>query len=222
MEPLDRRTEPDGAGGQRPALDARKAEELMLPPYLPPDAFGAATANQRQTMLTVQNAELARLLALPHDRFWCTVLFAGGPLAAFLQSYRRFAPRPHDAVAVAASGAPVAEDDCAELEVDLLRRVLAVYLRLATREEAPPAAMWSTAGYRQAVERTGLLSLTALLEVAVLAGPANAAAAGRLLKAAFEALPQLRTTELSRLAEQAIGLLDRLLARALSGTFHPA
>ncbi|XP_038646379.1 activating signal cointegrator 1 complex subunit 2 isoform X5 [Scyliorhinus canicula] len=123
---LDKRT---GKTKQLPALHPSRKEDCYFVLYKPPPQDGTPVLVEE--FLERANfivGDLDWLLALPHDKFWCQVIFDES-LQKCLDSFLRYTPRQYDE---SANPNPAV----AEMQRRLHRCVFMTYLRMSTHKES--------------------------------------------------------------------------------------
>ncbi|KAJ7376768.1 Activating signal cointegrator 1 complex subunit 2 [Desmophyllum pertusum] len=118
-----------------PELNPVWAEDVQFVPYTPPpmqlssasvlDYGGVEEWSERMAFI---NDDLIWLLSLPHNRFWCQVIF-DETLQQCLDSYLRSAPRNFDV-------SSVLPPESASLHENVHKRVFMTYLRMSTHKES--------------------------------------------------------------------------------------
>uniref|UniRef100_A0A8B9K9M9 Activating signal cointegrator 1 complex subunit 2 n=1 Tax=Astyanax mexicanus TaxID=7994 RepID=A0A8B9K9M9_ASTMX len=131
--PLDEQQVTEGPKGRErtlPALHPERKEDRCFMLYQPPPE-DASPAQVEEFLEHAQfiSEDLEWLLALPHDKFWCQVVFDES-LQKCLDSYLRNAPRGTDCASLSSSPA------VAEMQRSLHRSVFMVFLRMATHKES--------------------------------------------------------------------------------------
>uniref|UniRef100_A0A8C1AT76 Activating signal cointegrator 1 complex subunit 2 n=1 Tax=Cyprinus carpio carpio TaxID=630221 RepID=A0A8C1AT76_CYPCA len=126
-------TEPFGPQGKErtlPALHPDRKEERCFLTYKPPPEDGTPVlVEQFLEHAQFISEDLEWLLALPHDKFWCQVVFDES-LQRCLDSYLRHAPRGLDPSGLSSSPA------VADMQRNIHRFVFMVFLRMATHKES--------------------------------------------------------------------------------------
>jgi hypothetical protein len=102
-------------------------------------------------------------------------------LRAFLDSYLRFAPRPHEA--------PLALAALKAAEEQLARDVFIVYARLSTNKESPTAFL-SVAKYADVVYESGMLDVIAILDLCAIFAATNGPLLSRMIAHVFKLQPK--------------------------------
>uniref|UniRef100_A0A8C2Q8Q0 Activating signal cointegrator 1 complex subunit 2 n=1 Tax=Cyprinus carpio TaxID=7962 RepID=A0A8C2Q8Q0_CYPCA len=126
-------TEPFGPQGKErtlPALHPDRKEERCFLTYKPPPEDGTPVlVEEFLEHAQFISEDLEWLLALPHDKFWCQVVFDES-LQRCLDSYLRHAPRGLDPSGLSSSPA------VADMQRNIHRFVFMVFLRMATHKES--------------------------------------------------------------------------------------
>ncbi|XP_013875158.1 activating signal cointegrator 1 complex subunit 2 [Austrofundulus limnaeus] len=167
--PLDEQqvTERGAQGKERtlPALHPDRKEERCFVPYRPPAGGSPAEVEEFLELARFIVEELEWLLALPHDRFWCQVVFDES-LQRCLDSYLRHAPRGLDLAALPASPA------VADVQRALHRAVFLTFLRMATHKESKEN-FFTPAVFGEIIYDNFLFDIPKLLDLCVLFGKGN-------------------------------------------------
>lgn len=168
--PLDEQqvTECDPSGLERtlPALHPERVAERLFLPYSPPPAEGSAAELEEfleQARFIIEDLEW--LLSLPHDRFWCQVVFDES-LHKCLDSYLQLAPRGSDVSGLPSSPA------LAEVQCSLHRAVFMAFLRMATYKESKEHFL-STAVFKEIIYDNYLFDIPRIMDLCVLFGKGN-------------------------------------------------
>uniref|UniRef100_A0A673HSP8 Activating signal cointegrator 1 complex subunit 2-like n=1 Tax=Sinocyclocheilus rhinocerous TaxID=307959 RepID=A0A673HSP8_9TELE len=126
-------TEPFGPQGKErtlPALHPDRKEERSFLTYKPPPEDGTPVlVEEFLEHAQFISEDLEWLLALPHDKFWCQVVFDES-LQRCLDSYLRHAPHGLDPSGLSSSPA------VADMQRNIHRFVFMVFLRMATHKES--------------------------------------------------------------------------------------
>ncbi|XP_062890552.1 activating signal cointegrator 1 complex subunit 2 [Mobula hypostoma] len=132
--PLDQISvsEPDAKTGkteQLPALHPSRKEECYFVLYKPPpqDDIPALVEEFLERANFIAQ-DLEWLLSLPHDKFWCQVIF-DETLQKSLDSFLRYTPRQYDEMA---NSNPA----MAEMQKRLHRNIFMTFLRMSTHKES--------------------------------------------------------------------------------------
>uniref|UniRef100_A0A8C6SIV8 Activating signal cointegrator 1 complex subunit 2 n=1 Tax=Neogobius melanostomus TaxID=47308 RepID=A0A8C6SIV8_9GOBI len=137
-------------------------ERLFLQ-YSPPPTEGAAAELEQfleQSRFIIEDLEW--LLSLPHDRFWCQVVFDES-LHRCLDSYLQLAPRGSDVSGLPSSPA------LAEVQCSLHRAVFMTFLRTATYKESKEHFL-SAAVFKEIIYDNYLFDIPKLMDLCVLFG----------------------------------------------------
>lgn len=184
--PLDQQqvTERDPSGSERtlPALHPERTAERLFLPYTPPPAEGAAAQLEEfleQTRFIIEDLEW--LLSLPHDRFWCQVLFDES-LHRCLDSYLQMAPRGSDVSGLPSSPALV------ELQSSLHRAVFMTFLRMATYKESKEHFLSATV-FKEIIYDNYLFDIPKIMDLCVLFGKGNGHLLTKMIENIFTQQP---------------------------------
>uniref|UniRef100_A0A673H1Q2 Activating signal cointegrator 1 complex subunit 2 n=1 Tax=Sinocyclocheilus rhinocerous TaxID=307959 RepID=A0A673H1Q2_9TELE len=176
-------TEPFGPQGKErtlPALHPDRTEERCFLSYKPPPEDGTPVLVEE----FLENAQfisedLEWLLALPHDKFWCQVVFDES-LQRCLDSYLRHAPRGLDASGLSSSPA------VADMQRNIHRSVFMVFLRMATHKESKENFI-TPAVFAEILYNNYLFDIPKILDLCVLFGKGNS----QLLHKMIAELPKI-------------------------------
>uniref|UniRef100_A0A7N6AXB8 CUE domain-containing protein n=1 Tax=Anabas testudineus TaxID=64144 RepID=A0A7N6AXB8_ANATE len=168
--PLDEQsvTEPGPLGKERtlPALHPERKEERYFVPYKPPPEDGSpAEVEEFLEHAKFITEDLEWLLALPHDKFWCQVVFDES-LQRCLDSYLHHAPRGLDLAAVPSSPA------VADMQRSVHRAVFLTFLRMATHKESKENFI-TPAVFGEIIYENFLFDIPKILDLCVLFGKGN-------------------------------------------------
>ncbi|RVE67750.1 hypothetical protein OJAV_G00084860 [Oryzias javanicus] len=169
--PLDEQqvTEADALGKERtlPALHPDRKEERCFLPYRPPPEGGSSAAEVEEFLehAGFMLEDLEWLLSLPHDRFWCQVVFDES-LQRSLDSYLHHAPRSIDL-----SGGP-ASPAVAEAQRSLHKDVFLTFVRMATHKESKEN-FFTPAVFGEIIYDNFLFDIPKILDLCVLFGKGN-------------------------------------------------
>lgn len=184
--PLDEQqvTECDPSGLERtlPALHPERTAERIFLPYLPPPAEDAAAELEEfleQARFITEDLEW--LLSLPHDRFWCQVVFDES-LHRCLDSYLQLAPRGSDVSNLPSSPA------LAEVQCSLHRAVFMTFLRMATYKESKEHFL-SAAVFKEIIYDNYLFDIPKIMDLCVLFGKGNSNLLTKMIENIFTQQP---------------------------------
>lgn len=184
--PLDEQqvTECDDSGQEhtRPALHPQRTAERLFLPYSPPPAEGSAAAIEEfleQARFIIEDLEW--LLSLPHDRFWCQVVFDES-LHRCLDSYLQLAPRGSDVSSLPSSPA------LAEVQCSLHRAVFMTFLRMATYKESKEHFL-TTAVFKEIIYDNYLFDIPKIMDLCVLFGKGNSHLLTKMIENIFAQQP---------------------------------
>ncbi|KAM9858481.1 activating signal cointegrator 1 complex subunit 2 [Aulostomus maculatus] len=184
--PLDeqRVTEPDPQGKERtlPALHPDRKEERYFVPYKPllEDSSPAELEEfLEHTKFIIEDLEW--LLMMPHDKFWCQVVFDES-LQRCLDSYLHHAPRSLDLTIPPSS--PVA----AEMQRSIHRAVFLTFLRMATHKESKENFI-TPAVFGEIIYENFLFDIPKILDLCVLFGKGNSQLLHKMIDNIFTQQP---------------------------------
>ncbi|XP_061622920.1 activating signal cointegrator 1 complex subunit 2 [Phyllopteryx taeniolatus] len=184
--PLDEQqvTERDALGKERslPALHPDRKEERFFMPYVPlsedPSPAEVEEFLERGRFIL---EDLEWLLTLPHDKFWCQVVFDTS-LQKCLDSYVHHAPRGLDLAPVPLS--PVA----AESQRALHRAVFFAFLRMATHKESKESFI-TPAVFGEVLYENYLFDVPKMMDLCMLFGKGNAQLLHKMIENIFTQQP---------------------------------
>ncbi|XP_077416584.1 activating signal cointegrator 1 complex subunit 2 isoform X2 [Vanacampus margaritifer] len=180
--PLDEQqvTERDALGKERslPALHPDRKEGRLFVPYVP--LLANACPAEVEEFLERSRfilEDLEWLLALPHDKFWCQVVFDRS-LQNCLDSYVQHAPRGLDLASVPSSPA------LAETQRSLHRAVFLAFLRMATHKESKENFI-TPAVFGEILYENFLFDVPKIMDLCVLFGKGNAPLLHKMIENIF-------------------------------------
>ncbi|XP_068613311.1 activating signal cointegrator 1 complex subunit 2-like [Brachionichthys hirsutus] len=184
--PLDEQqvTEADPQGKERtlPALHPARKEERYFVPYKPPPEYGSpAEAEEFLEHARFITEDLEWLLSLPHDRFWCQVVFDES-LHRCLDSYLHHAPRSLDLAALSSSPA------VADVQRSIHRAVFLTFLRMATHKESKESFITPTV-FGEIIYDNFLFDIPKILDLCVLFGKGNSQLLHKMIENIFTKQP---------------------------------
>uniref|UniRef100_A0A6Q2XUJ5 CUE domain-containing protein n=1 Tax=Esox lucius TaxID=8010 RepID=A0A6Q2XUJ5_ESOLU len=171
MVPLDEQqvTEAAGPMGKErtlPALHPDRKEERCFVPYKPPpEDSSPAEVEEFLEHGRFITEDLDWLLNLPHDKFWCQVVFDES-LQNCLDSYLRHAPRGLDPSSLPSSPA------MAEMQRSIHRAVFMTFLRMATHKESKESFITPSV-FGEIIYNNFLFDIPKILDLCVLFGKGN-------------------------------------------------
>ncbi|KAM8864974.1 activating signal cointegrator 1 complex subunit 2 isoform 2-T5 [Synchiropus picturatus] len=181
-------TEPDPLGKERtlPALHPDRKEERYFVPYKPlaEDCSPADVEDFLEHAKYILE-DLQWLLALPHDKFWCQVVFDES-LQRCLDSYLRHAPRGLDLSGLPSSPAVV------EMQRSLHRVVFLTFLRMATHKESKDHFISPTV-FGEIIYDNFLFDIPKILDLCVLFGKGNGQLLHKMIENIFTQQPSYYT-----------------------------
>lgn len=184
--PLDEQqvTEPDPLGREHtlPALHpARKEERCFVPYTSPPEDGSPAEVEEFLEHAKFITEDLEWLLALPHDKFWCQVVFDES-LQRCLDSYLHQAPRGLDLTSLPSSPA------VADMQRSIHRAVFLTFLRMATHKESKDNFI-TPAVFGEIIYENFLFDIPKLLDLCVLFGKGNGQLLHKMIENIFTQQP---------------------------------
>nr|XP_023676452.1 activating signal cointegrator 1 complex subunit 2 isoform X2 [Paramormyrops kingsleyae] len=208
--PLDEQhvTEPCGAeGGERclPALHPDRKEDRCFIAYRPPPIeCSPALVGEFLEHAQFIADDLEWLLALPHDKFWCQVVFDES-LQKCLDSYLHLAPRGLDPAMLPASPA------VAEMQKRLHRSVFMTFLRMATHKESKENFI-TPAVFGEIIYNNYLFDIPKILDLCLLFGKGNSQLLHKMIENIFTQQP-CYYNDLEEVVPTVIQVLDTILDR---------
>ncbi|XP_056602614.1 activating signal cointegrator 1 complex subunit 2 [Triplophysa dalaica] len=178
-------TEPSGPqGGERtlPALHPDRKEERFFLPYKPPPKDGIpALVEEFLELAQFISEDLEWLLALPHDKFWCQVVFDES-LQRCLDSYLKHTPRGLDPSGLSSTPA------VANMQRNIHRSVFMVFLRMATHKESKENFI-TPAVFAEIIYNNYLFDIPKILDLCVLFGKGNSKLLHKMIENIFTQQP---------------------------------
>ncbi|XP_030741320.1 activating signal cointegrator 1 complex subunit 2 isoform X1 [Echinops telfairi] len=148
-----------------PALhSSRKADRYFVSYKPPPKDNIPALVEEYLERAAFVAADLDWLLALPHDKFWCQVIF-DETLEKCLDSYLRYVPRKFDE-----GVAPAPE--VVDMQKRLHRSVFLTFLRMSTHKESRDHFL-SPSAFGEILYNNFLFDIPKILDLCVLFGKGN-------------------------------------------------
>ncbi|XP_028269383.1 activating signal cointegrator 1 complex subunit 2 [Parambassis ranga] len=184
--PLDEQqvTEPGPLGKDRtlPALHPDRMEERCFVPYKPPPEEGSpAEVEEFLEHAKFITEDLEWLLTLPHDKFWCQVVFDES-LQRCLDSYLHHAPRSLDLATLPSSLA------VADMQRSVHRVVFLSFLRMATHKESKDH-FFSPTVFGEIIYENFLFDIPKILDLCVLFGKGNGQLLHKMIENIFTQQP---------------------------------
>ncbi|XP_053443976.1 activating signal cointegrator 1 complex subunit 2 isoform X2 [Nycticebus coucang] len=146
-----------------PALDQKAERYFVLYKPPPTDNIPALVEEYLERATFIAN-DLDWLLALPHDKFWCQVIF-DETLQKCLDSYLRYVPRKFDEWV-----APAPE--VVDMQKHLHRSVFLIFLRMSTHKESKDH-FFSPSAFGEILYNNFLFDIPKILDLCVLFGKGN-------------------------------------------------
>ncbi|XP_010749645.1 activating signal cointegrator 1 complex subunit 2 [Larimichthys crocea] len=184
--PLDEQqvTEPGPMGKEHtlPALHPVRKEERCFVPYKsPPEDGSPAEVEEFLEHAKFITEDLEWLLALPHDKFWCQVVFDES-LQRCLDSYLHHAPRGLDLSTLPSSPA------VADMQRSVHRLVFLTFLRMATHKESKENFI-TPAVFGEIIYENFLFDIPKILDLCVLFGKGNSQLLHKMIENIFTQQP---------------------------------
>ncbi|XP_042369729.1 activating signal cointegrator 1 complex subunit 2-like [Plectropomus leopardus] len=184
--PLDEQqvTEPGPLGKEHtlPALHpARKEERCFVPYKSPPEDGSPAEVEEFLEHAKFITEDLEWLLTLPHDKFWCQVVFDES-LQRCLDSYLHHAPRGLDLATLPSSPA------VADMQRSVHRLVFLTFLRMATHKESKDNFI-TPAVFGEIIYENFLFDIPKILDLCVLFGKGNSQLLQKMIENIFTQQP---------------------------------
>uniref|UniRef100_UPI003AAFBC27 activating signal cointegrator 1 complex subunit 2 isoform X1 n=1 Tax=Centroberyx gerrardi TaxID=166262 RepID=UPI003AAFBC27 len=208
--PLDEQqvTEPGGPLGKErclPALHPDRKEERCFVPYKPlPENGSPAQVEEFLEHAKFITDDLEWLLALPHDKFWCQVVFDES-LQKCLDSYLRHAPRGLDPAALPSSPA------VADMQRAVHRAVFMTFLRMATHKESKENFL-TPAVFGEIIYENFLFDIPKILDLCVLFGKGNTQLLHKMIENIFTQQPSYYV-DLDETVPAVLQVFDTILVR---------
>ncbi|KAM7391117.1 hypothetical protein PAMP_021833 [Pampus punctatissimus] len=207
--PLDEQqvTEPGPLGKERtlPALHPERKEERYFVPYKPlPEGSSPAEVEEFLEHAKFITEDLDWLLTLPHDRFWCQVVFDES-LQRCLDSYLHHAPRGLDLAALPSSPA------VAETQRSIHRAVFLTFLRMATHKESKENFL-TPAVFGEIIYENYLFDIPKILDLCVLFGKGNSQLLHKMIENIFTQQPSYYS-DLNETVPTVLEVFDTILDR---------
>ncbi|XP_059404643.1 activating signal cointegrator 1 complex subunit 2 isoform X3 [Carassius carassius] len=178
-------TEPFGPQGKErtlPALHPDRKEERCFLAYKPPPEDGTPVlVEEFLEHAQFISEDLEWLLALPHDKFWCQVVFDES-LQRCLDSYLRHAPRGLDPSGLSSSPA------AADMQRNIHRFVFMVFLRMATHKESKENFITPEV-FAEIIYNNYLFDIPKILDLCVLFGKGNSQLLHKMIENIFTQQP---------------------------------
>uniref|UniRef100_A0A4W3HI81 Activating signal cointegrator 1 complex subunit 2 n=1 Tax=Callorhinchus milii TaxID=7868 RepID=A0A4W3HI81_CALMI len=170
-----------GRTQQLPALHPSRKEDRYFVLYKPPPQGGdKALVEEFLERAQFTADDLDWLLALPHDRFWCQVIF-DETLQKFLDSFLRYMPRQFDEL-------ENPNPAVAEMQKKLHRTVFMTFLRMSTHKESKDHFI-SPEAFREIIYDGFLFDIPKIFDLCVLYGKGNAALLQKMIGNIFNQQP---------------------------------
>ncbi|KAF7687153.1 activating signal cointegrator 1 complex subunit 2 [Silurus meridionalis] len=169
---------PQGRERTLPALHPERKEERGFVMYTPPpDDDSPAEVEEFLEHAQFISEDLEWLLSLPHDKFWCQVVFDES-LQRCLDSYLSLAPRGIDSSCLSLSPA------VSEAQRRLHRSVFMVFLRMATHKESQENFITPSV-FGEIIYDNFLFDIPKILDLCVLFGRGNSQLLHKMIENIF-------------------------------------
>ncbi|XP_041643228.1 activating signal cointegrator 1 complex subunit 2 [Cheilinus undulatus] len=207
--PLDEQqvTEPSPLGKEHtlPALHPARKEDRCFVPYKPPPEDGSpAEVEEFLEHAKFITEDLEWLLALPHDKFWCQVVFDES-LQRCLDSYLHQAPRGLDLTSLPSSPA------VADMQRSIHRVVFLTFLRMATHKESKENFI-TPAVFGEIIYENFLFDIPKILDLCVLFGKGNGQLLHKMIENIFTQQPSYYS-DLDETVPTVLQVFDTILNR---------
>uniref|UniRef100_UPI00398F2E0B activating signal cointegrator 1 complex subunit 2 n=1 Tax=Pristiophorus japonicus TaxID=55135 RepID=UPI00398F2E0B len=178
LSELDKKT---GKTQQLSALHPSRKEDRCFVLYKPPPQDGtSALVEEFLERANFIAGDVDWLLALPHDKFWCQVIF-DETLQKCLDSFLRYTPRQYDELE---NRNPVV----AEVQKHLHRNVFMIFLRMSTHKESKEHFI-SPDAFGEIIYDGFLFDIPKILDLCVIFGKGNAALLKKMIANIFNQQP---------------------------------
>ncbi|XP_033947048.1 activating signal cointegrator 1 complex subunit 2 [Pseudochaenichthys georgianus] len=165
-----------------PALHpARKEDRFFVPYKSPPEDGSPAEVEEFLEHAKFITEDLEWLLALPHDKFWCQVVF-DETLQKCLDSYLHHAPRGLDLATMPSSPA------VADMQRCVHRAVFLTFLRMATHKESKESFLTPSV-FGEIIYENFLFDIPKFLDLCVLFGKGNSQLLHKMIENIFTNQP---------------------------------
>uniref|UniRef100_A0A1A8BT68 Activating signal cointegrator 1 complex subunit 2 n=1 Tax=Nothobranchius kadleci TaxID=1051664 RepID=A0A1A8BT68_NOTKA len=210
--PLDEQqvTEPDSQGRAHtlPALHPDRKEDRCFVPYkTPPVECSPAGVEEFLEHARFITEDLEWLLSLPHDKFWCQVVFDES-LQGCLDSYLRHAPRGLDLLALPSSPA------VADVQRAIHRAIFLVFLRMATHKESKESFL-TPAVFGEIIYNNFLFDVPKMMDLCVLFGKGNSQLLHKMIENVFTQQPAYYS-DLDETVPTVLQVFDTILEKFLT------
>uniref|UniRef100_A0AAQ5XBX1 CUE domain-containing protein n=1 Tax=Amphiprion ocellaris TaxID=80972 RepID=A0AAQ5XBX1_AMPOC len=159
-----------------------RAEDRCFVPYKPPpEEASPAEVEEFLERAKFITEDLEWLLALPHDKFWCQVVFDES-LQRCLDSYLHHAPRGLDLAALPSSPA------VADTQRSVHKAVFLTFLRMATHKESKERFI-TPAVFGEIIYENFLFDIPKILDLCVLFGKGNSQLLHKMIENVFTQQP---------------------------------
>ncbi|KAL2092131.1 hypothetical protein ACEWY4_011929 [Coilia grayii] len=208
--PLDEQhvTEVVGPMGRERTLPAlhpdRKEERCFISYKPPPEQNSSAQIEEFLEQAQFISEDLDWLLSLPHDKFWCQVVFDES-LQRCLDSYLSNAPRSLD------MELPVSSPAVADMQRCIHRSVFMVFLRMATHKESKENFITSEV-FGEIIYNNFLFDIPKILDLCVLFGKGNSQLLQKMIENIFTQQPSYYG-DLNETVPSILQVLDTVLGR---------
>ncbi|XP_076125813.1 activating signal cointegrator 1 complex subunit 2 [Alosa pseudoharengus] len=196
---------PMGRERTLPALHPdRKEERCFLLYKPPPEKNSSAQTEEFLEQAQFISEDLDWLLSLPHDKFWCQVVFDES-VQRCLDSYLSYAPRSLDVTLSLSSPA------VADMQRCIHRSVFMVFLRMATHKESKENFITPEV-FGEIIYNNFLFDIPKILDLCVLFGKGNAQLLHKMIDNIFTQQPSYYG-DLNETVPSIIQVLDTVLEK---------
>uniref|UniRef100_A0A3Q3X1R2 CUE domain-containing protein n=1 Tax=Mola mola TaxID=94237 RepID=A0A3Q3X1R2_MOLML len=173
---------PLGKSHTLPALHPDRKEERCFLPYQPtPEDGSPAAVEEFLEHSKFISEDLEWLLTLPHDKFWCQVVFDES-LQRCLDSYLHHAPRSLDFATLPPSPA------VADIQRTIHKAVFLTFLRMATHKESKENFI-TPAVFGEIIYDNFIFDIPKILDLCVLFGKGNSQLLHKMIENIFKQQP---------------------------------
>ncbi|XP_039628205.1 activating signal cointegrator 1 complex subunit 2 isoform X2 [Polypterus senegalus] len=188
----------------QPALHPNRCEDRCFVLYKPPSQDGSPADVEEYLELAQFIAEdLDWVLSLPHDKFWCQVVFDES-LQKCLESYLRLAPRGFDSDMTTS---PAVSD----MQKHLHRSVFFTFLRMATHKESKDHFI-TPAVFGEIIYNNFLFDIPKILDLCVLYGKGNGPLLHKMIENIFSQ-QEAYYSDLDETIPTVLQVLDNILKK---------
>uniref|UniRef100_A0A8C4TI76 Activating signal cointegrator 1 complex subunit 2 n=1 Tax=Erpetoichthys calabaricus TaxID=27687 RepID=A0A8C4TI76_ERPCA len=187
-----------------PALHPNRCEDRCFVLYKPPSQDGSpAEVEEYLEQAQFIAEDLDWVLSLPHDKFWCQVVFDES-LQKCLESYLRLAPRGCDSDMTTS---PAVSD----MQKHLHRSVFFTFLRMATHKESKDHFI-TPAVFGEIIYNNFLFDIPKILDLCVLYGKGNGPLLHKMIENIFSQ-QEAYYSDLDETLPTVLQVLDNILKK---------